>query len=1026
MAFDLETWKAQLPKRLRNWRQRMVGFGVNSVYASLCAMTLWPVTQAAMGGDISAWVALGSASGSVGASLVAAHIKQWRDERHAAQDLAVEVSDNAALRDELDAVMESLETLTAAQSASSKADRVWLTNTLREELTQLGNLPRFEAYLQGSGAIAQGKKSAAAEKRAVANTGKIDNSVIVTGDRNTVYAGPPMRNSAEALALYRRILADSCRHFSLRGLDIGASDPTGTPQQFDLAQIYVELLTTTHVPVGKSDKRRNPQRDLLDEQRETRPLSAVEAVGLRRWAVILGDPGSGKSTFLSHLALCLADQGGGAQPDQATRLQGWPTTELDSIPVLVTLREFARWLPSRYRKAEPQHLWEFLTERLNVQNLGFVAEPLHERLEHGQVILLFDGLDEIPTQQQRSFVRDEVLTFARRYSFCRLVVTCRTLSYQDVAVRLADAWEFTLAPFTEEQIDRFIVAWYGELVRMRSLKPEARAGMTQHLQEAVRRPDLQRLSSNPLLLSAMALVHAHKGQLPDARALLYEETIDILLWRWDQLKTEGKDEPPRLRALLADVGRAGADLKRALWQLAFVAHEKGGTGDGETVADIGEAQLEKALSLLHPNQSKDWAGQVIDVMKQRAGLLLERAPEVYTFPHRTFQEYLAGAYLASQPDFAQRAARLAAAGALWREVILLAVGRLVYRDADTDKPLALVAELCPAKRGSTDVAWRQIWLAGDVLVEMGLNRANNRALGRELIERVSRGLVDLLRGGHLRPVERARAGDALARLGDPRFRADSWYLPDEPLLGFVEIPAGPFLMGEGNEQHSVSLPRYYIARYPVTVAQFRAFVEDGQYRSLDNDCLQGLPNYPVWGVTWHDARKYCEWLTKRLHEGKGIPAAVAQRARREGWVVTLPSEAEWEKAARGTEGCIYPWGNEWREDHANTAEADIRHPSAVGCFPQGASPSGCLDMAGNVWEWTRSLWGKSEFLYPYDPTDKRREDLDASDNVARVLRGSTCWFNHRLADCAFRDRYSPHLRYGNSGFRVVVLPKGQP
>jgi len=89
---------------------------------------------------------------------------------------------------------------------------------------------------------------------------------------------------------------------------------------------------------------------------------------------------------------------------------------------------------------------------------------------------------------------------------------------------------------------------------------------------------------------------------------------------------------------------------------------------------------------------------VIEAIRLRAGLLLERAPEVFTFPHRTFQEYLAGAHLAAQADFARQASRLSEQGALWREVILLAVGRLVYLAGDTDKPLALVGELCPRRR----------------------------------------------------------------------------------------------------------------------------------------------------------------------------------------------------------------------------------------------------------------------------------------------------------------------------------------
>jgi hypothetical protein len=101
-------------------------------------------------------------------------------------------------------------------------------------------------------------------------------------------------------------------------------------------------------------------------------------------------------------------------------------------------------------------------------------------------------------------------------------------------------------------------------------------------------------------------------------------------------------------------------------------------------------------------------------------------------------------------------------------MVLLAVGRLIYLNGDTAKPLTLVAELCPARLENTEVAWRQAWLAGDVLLEMGRNRVRDSALGRELDERVRQRLIELLHTGYLSPVERAAAGNTLARLGDPR------------------------------------------------------------------------------------------------------------------------------------------------------------------------------------------------------------------------------------------------------------------
>jgi formylglycine-generating enzyme required for sulfatase activity len=277
--------------------------------------------------------------------------------------------------------------------------------------------------------------------------------------------------------------------------------------------------------------------------------------------------------------------------------------------------------------------------------------------------------------------------------------------------------------------------------------------------------------------------------------------------------------------------------------------------------------------------------------------------------------------------------------------------------------------------------------------------------------------------------DRASLGNTLARLGDPRFHVDAWYLPDEPLLGFVEIPEGPFLMGSKKgdpvvrkdelDQHPVTLPRYYIARYPVTVAQFQAFVQDSSYQPKDKDSLRGLSNHPVADVSWHEARKYCEWLTERLREWKGTPEPLATLLRQEGWQVTLPSEAEWEKAARGTEGRIYPWGNDPDPNRANYRDTGINDTTAVGCFPEGVTPYGCLDMAGNVWEWTRSLWGE----YPYPTAAKeraQREDLSARGN--RVLRGGAFYLNADFVRCAYRFYYGPDFRYFNLGFRVVVSP----
>ena len=290
--------------------------------------------------------------------------------------------------------------------------------------------------------------------------------------------------------------------------------------------------------------------------------------------------------------------------------------------------------------------------------------------------------------------------------------------------------------------------------------------------------------------------------------------------------------------------------------------------------------------------------------------------------------------------------------------------------------------------------------------------------------------LDLLRAEHLSAVERAAAGNTLAQLGDPRFRPEAWFLPSEPLLGFVEIPAGPFRMGsdpaldplayaDEGPQHEITLPRYYIARYPVTVAQFRAFVDDTGHTPENEGSLRGLPNHPGVWVSWLDALTYCEWLTERLREWGGTPEPQATLLRQEGWCVTLPSEPEWEKAARGIDGRVYPWGNDPDLNRANYGGTGIVTTSAVGCFPGGASPYGVEEMSGNVWEWTRSVWGP----YPY-PTDAAgraaREYLEAREGVRRVRRGGAFFSSPRSVRSAVRLGSGPYPHGGGMGVRGVL------
>jgi formylglycine-generating enzyme required for sulfatase activity len=844
-------------------------------------------------------------------------------------------------------------------------------------------------------------------------------------------ASPPLAGALDRRALrpYLELLASRVSGLPLRGVDVGASDATGEPRRMDLSNVYVGLKTTTLDEAGPApDARKGRPSSSADVERV--PVSALDATIRERRVALLGDPGSGKSTFVNHLALCLAQHVLAPDAGWLARLPGWPAGE-GLVPIVVTLRDLAVMPRDASSPPGADALWQFIERGLERDATGDAAPALKRALEGDQAIVLLDGLDEVTGEEPRKFVRAAVAAFFERHRKCRYVVTCRTLAWQDPRAQLPGVPAFTLAPFDHDDIDRFIGTWHAELRRVHAIDAAREDQLATGLRAAVRRPDLARLAPNPLLLTVMALVHTHKGVLPDARAQLYEDTVDLLLWRWEQVKLGAGTGS--LRALLERAGCKDIDLKRALWTLAFEAHRDGGASDDpDALADIAEHRLLKSLARLCTPESLDWAGDVVEVIRSRAGLLIERAPEVFTLPHRTFQECFAGAHLASLGNFASEAISLFDRGAYWRTAILLGVGRLIHVSGETDRPLALVAGLCPGRTPVTAEGWRRAWLAGEVLREIGVARAGSTELGQDLVERVPRRLVELIEAGALTPVERAAAGNALAGLGDPRFRADRWYLPDDDGFGFRKVEAGPFTMGsdpaqdkdarKGEQpQHRLDLPEFYVAQCPVTVAQFRAFVEETGFDVGAPDGLRGIPNHPVTRVSWHEALAYGRWLTDRLRGSDSTPGELRERLH-EGWDVTLPSEAEWEKAARGEEGLVYPWGNQFDAARANGQESGVSDTTTVGLFPQGASPCGALDMSGNVWEWTRSLWvDEAAYPYPSKPAAVRgRERLDAPDDVARVVRGGSFSYYANNLRAAFRHRIAPDLRFALIGFRVVA------
>lgn len=213
--------------------------------------------------------------------------------------------------------------------------------------------------------------------------------------------------------------------------------------------------------------------------------------------------------------------------------------------------------------------------------------------------------------------------------------------------------------------------------------------------------------------------------------------------------------------------------------------------------------------------------------------------------------------------------------------------------------------------------------------------------------------------------------------------------------GMAAVPAGWFWMGQDDgprsnrPQHRVYLDGYFIDRMEVTQAEFADFIAAGGLpdSSLKADLLRADPDLPVTGVLWQEADAYCRWLNKRL-----------------------PTEAEWEKAARGTGKRIYPWGSRWDKKKANTLESGLSRVVAVGSFPDGASSYGVLDMIGNAAEWVSDT-----FDFTYYTSSPDHNPQGPATVMDHGLRGGSYASPKEYATVYFRDSSHsarPNLRVG--------------
>ncbi|MDX9990884.1 MAG: SUMF1/EgtB/PvdO family nonheme iron enzyme [Anaerolineales bacterium] len=867
----------------------------------------------------------------------------------------------------------------------------------------------------GGGDFTGRDKTTSAGQGGVAAGGNISDSTILQIQElkiehvaQQVWQGAKPKLDEETLRaatqIYLQYIHDRHAYLTMKGMGTAEN----VPVQLKLLDLYVPLKARREVPKGETWERslklagRQAAQDdpeALQAMRLGEPQPLLDILKDKDGVIILGDPGAGKTTFLKFLALKLARGEG-----QSLGLDG-------RLPILLPLAAYANVLVEKNIRLDA-----FIGEYFDNIGCDFPLGPmLSEALASGKALLLLDGLDEVKDLALRNTVVERVTDFysAHRRKGNKFVLTSRVVGYRAVRSVADGMAECTLVDFDDDEIAEFISHWTSALekqalgdtaVARHDAEQERR-----ELLEAMQNNDgVRRLAANPLLLTILALMKRKGVTLPERRVQLYDQYVKTLLSTWNRARSMS--------------GRAtGRDLDevqttRVLAPLALWMHEVN-PGVGLVKRPDLHRKLEEIFSSRSAPDPEAASAQFLSDVREHAALLLERGADEYGFIHLTFEEYLAAVALAfkaqgdPQPIVTALAPHIGEQA--WREVALLVVSyvgiiqNLPRVAGQVLEGLAQVPGGAPAEAAV---------LAGEAALDAlpdGITPAS--------AARVIEALIPAMQDPAAKPDLRRRAGLALGKLG---------WKPDD-LDEFVEIQPGKFLYGDKKEEQEIKHP-YWVAKYPVTNLQFARFFKAGGYdnpdwwskdgwdwrtdkyetkatESYEKDLLarrpleqRNQPQYwdsakwnnpiaPVVGISWFEAQAYCNWLNSQPL-GFNLP---------KNYQLRLPTELEWERAARFNDGREYPWQGEFDFSRANVAEELGRGDgtTAVCAYPLGQSQEGVFDLSGNVWEWSADWFEKG----------KRRS-----------LRGGSWDFSGRLARCASRGWYIPDTFRYHLGFRCVV------
>lgn len=713
--------------------------------------------------------------------------------------------------------------------------------------------------------------------------------------RKTATVREPLKPTADPARYVEKLLGEVSKIYP-QGLK------TSTTKAVDLSieEYYIPLST----PVRSIDGKHGAPTSV--------PLQ--EAIAASRKLLIVGDPGAGKSTFLRRVAY--------------ESCRDWKKGA--PLPVLIGAAALSKYIANPPKisvpatATSPEWIPLFLGTQCAEHNRGLEADYFRALLRNGGCQLLIDGMDETPDETSRKQMATLISDAAAAFDKCQFVVTSRPEG------------KTPIADFDEARIDDLepaTIRWFlAKLAKHLYQKDDAKETEFRIALEAAvdGRREIRKMTRNPVMLTALAVLQHSGKKLPERRVDLY---ASILEWLSKQ-----RANPGRLPA---------EDCLRRLRKLALgMQNHPGGRQK--------QVRLEWAVERLAPHfeSSKDAALDFLRAEQLDSGIVVSRG-EGIEFWHLTFQEYLAAAEINGETDAKQYLLLLGDDPKIykpeWREAVLL-YGGLLY-GAGAPKVEALIGRVLDGMGDQPDLAARArcVGLIGSLLPDLvGYTVADPRyAKSLELVNDI----FDAEKSKNVPFEDRLKAAEALGQAGDTRLQKRNWVEIPESKDYWIgaqkKDPKGRNYDKEAFDDEpvrKVDVPAFRIGKYPVTVAEYAVFVEDGKSpnREPENwDEQQEHPNWPVVSVTWHQAAAYCEWAGGRL-----------------------PTEEEWERAARGPNGPKYPWGSDDIDPtRANYDDGKVGHPTPVGLYPSGASAEGVCDLIGNVIEWTSSPWEEGSEAY---------------------------------------------------------------